>query len=72
MSDDKPTDETPLERSEHAIDDAKEAAERFEATQRESVLSEDPNKPEEGAEEAEDVYEHEPAPKGPTEPAPGA
>jgi hypothetical protein len=61
-------DETPLERSEHAIDEAKEAAAHFHATDRESVMSQGT----EVVAEEEDAEEHEPAPEGPDEPAPGA
>jgi hypothetical protein len=67
MSDEK-HEETPLERSEHAIDEAKEAAVHFHATERESATTEDAD----SVADRDDAYENEPAPQGPDGPAPGA
>lgn len=62
---------TPLERSERAIDEAKEAAAHYHATDRESVMAGDGQSAERDA-ELDDMEEHEPAPQGPDSQAPAS
>ncbi|WP_066520701.1 hypothetical protein [Curtobacterium ammoniigenes] len=71
MSDQNNHEETALERSEHAIEDAKEAAAHYHATDRESVMADDGQSAERDA-ELDDVAANEPDPQGPDGGAPAA